>query len=352
MKSSKNSSRKKALNALFYIRCQQHYTIGDSLVEVGEKAPDFKDILCWLNTDISSFGETGGSIRYIEFWDHTNFASLEAIQFTKKIWEHYSTAGCMVIGVHSPEYEFERYEDNLQDALERYGITYPVAQDNNISTWLRYGNRFIPKQFLVSEDGTILYGHIGIGNELSVEKKIRAALGLTDEKYPAPLWEQSGPKMPLIEDVTSPIHFGLRQILSTKTPVRPGHEADLNLSNDGELLEGEIKFAGKWNRYDEYVELDATNNSTLTISFYGKDVHMVVGSNTETSRCAILIDGSPLCADDAGKDISFEDQGRSSIIRISYSGMYHVASARSYASHEITIIPCTEDVQIYSVTFS
>ena len=88
----------------------------------------------------------------------------------------------MVVGVHTPEYAFEHKTDNLQNAVKRFGIEYPIAQDNEYATWNAYGNQYWPALYLFDQHGRLVYSHFGEGNYAETEKTIRGLLGLGDKR--------------------------------------------------------------------------------------------------------------------------------------------------------------------------
>ena len=101
-------------------------------------------------------------------------------------YDKYRKDGLVVVGVHSPEFDFEKNTANVTHAVRRFGIHYPVAQDNNLRTWNAWGNRFWPAEYLVDKQGKVILHHFGEGHYDEMEAAIRVQLGLAPaESAPA-----------------------------------------------------------------------------------------------------------------------------------------------------------------------
>ena len=139
-------------------------------------APEFKGIGQWLNSPPLTLNQLRGKVVLVEFWTYSCINCIRVLPHTKAWYAKYKDQGLVVVGVHTPEYSYEKKLSNLQAAVKRFGITYPVAQDNDYRTWNVYGNRYWPALYLIDQDGRIVYQHFGEGEYATTEAKIQQLL--------------------------------------------------------------------------------------------------------------------------------------------------------------------------------
>lgn len=139
-------------------------------------APEFTGIQQWLNSEPLSMGQLRGKVVLVDFWTYTCINCIRTLPYVKSWHEKYKDQGLVVVGVHTPEYPFERSTDNVKTAIKRFGITYPVAQDNKYATWSAYNNQYWPAVYLIDKQGKVVYQHFGEGAYASTEAKIRTLL--------------------------------------------------------------------------------------------------------------------------------------------------------------------------------
>jgi thiol-disulfide isomerase/thioredoxin len=148
-------------------------------VEVAEalaQAPDFKGISSWLNSGPLSMQDLRGKVVMVNFWTYGCYNCVNTLPYVTKLHAKYKDKGLVIVGVHTPEFPFEKSLGNVQAALKRHGIQYPVAQDNDSATWDAYRNRYWPAQYIVDQSGKIVYSHAGEGAYDQIEKTIENLL--------------------------------------------------------------------------------------------------------------------------------------------------------------------------------
>lgn len=141
-------------------------------------AAEFKGIDHWINSEPLSMAQLRGKVVLVEFWTYTCINCIHVTPYVKQWHERYKDHGLVVIGVHTPEYDEEKIFDNVQSAVKRFGIEYPVAQDNGYATWDAYGNRYWPALYLIDKDGRVIYRHYGEGDYAATEAKIQQLLDI------------------------------------------------------------------------------------------------------------------------------------------------------------------------------
>lgn len=223
-------------------------------------APEFAAIEKWLNSDPLTMANLQGKVVLIDFWTYSCINCIRTLPYITGWYEKYKDKGFVVVGVHTPEFAFEKDTANVQTALKRHKINYPVAQDNNYGTWNAYSNRYWPAKYLIDQNGDVVYTHFGEGKYQETEQAIQKLLGQSQEKEMA---EEN-----TIREVKTPeIYFGLKRLDKNYAP---------------ELL-------GQWQSSDESAKLVGTNGA-IRLNFYAQDVHMVARSDSG-AVVKVFIDG-------------------------------------------------------------
>jgi thiol-disulfide isomerase/thioredoxin len=144
----------------------------------GPAAPGFDGGGAWINSEPLDLSELGaqGKVVLIDFWTFECYNCRNTLPYVKQWWEKYKDQGLVIVGVHTPEFDSERVLENVQEAVKRDGIGWPVVQDNDYTIWRAYGNRYWPRFYLIDERGQIIYDHIGEGAYEQTDAQIAAAL--------------------------------------------------------------------------------------------------------------------------------------------------------------------------------
>ena len=144
--------------------------------KIGNIGADIRGIVAWINTEPLTLEELRGKVMLVDFWTYTCINCIRTMPFLKQWYSKYQDDGLVIVGVHSPEFDFEKDLDNVVNATKDYSITWPVALDNNFITWRGYSNRFWSAKYLIDKDGMVRYTHFGEGQYGETEKKIRELL--------------------------------------------------------------------------------------------------------------------------------------------------------------------------------
>lgn len=139
-------------------------------------APEFAGIDHWINSAPLTMQQLRGKVVLVDFWTYDCINCQHVLPYVKAWHQQYKDQGLVVVGVHTPEYGFERNLDNLKAAVQRNAISFPVAQDNRYATWSAYDNRFWPAFYLVDKQGQVVYTHFGEGDYAQTEATIRKLL--------------------------------------------------------------------------------------------------------------------------------------------------------------------------------
>ncbi len=149
------------------------------IAEAHSAAPDFVGISNWFNSGPLSIGDLRGKVVLVDFWTYGCYNCVNTLPYVTKLYETYKDKGLVVVGIHTPEFPFERSAANVQAALRRHGITYPVGQDNESATWDAWRNQYWPAQYIVDQSGNIVFSHAGEGQYDEIERTVRRLLNAT-----------------------------------------------------------------------------------------------------------------------------------------------------------------------------
>jgi len=139
-------------------------------------APDFTGIGKWFNSAPLNMADLRGKVVLVNFWTYGCVNCVNALPHVVALNEKYKDRGLVVVGVHTPEFPFERSASNVQAALKRHGITYPVAQDNDSKTWNAWRNQYWPAQYIIDQNGKIVFQHAGEGQYEQIDRTVARLL--------------------------------------------------------------------------------------------------------------------------------------------------------------------------------
>ncbi|SAK92615.1 redoxin domain-containing protein [Caballeronia temeraria] len=139
-------------------------------------APEFAGIHHWHNSEPLALAQLRGKVVLVDFWTFACGNCINTLPAVKSWNQKYKDKGLVVVGVHTPEFPFEQDTNNVKRAIERFGITYPVAQDNRYATWAAYGNQYWPAFYLIDKHGRVAYTHFGEGEYAQTEAAIQKLL--------------------------------------------------------------------------------------------------------------------------------------------------------------------------------
>lgn len=259
----------------------------DSTNEERKKAPPLVTNGMWFNSSPLTMEELKGKVVIIDFWTYSCINCVRTIPYLQSWYETYKDDGLVIIGVHSPEFAFERDPDNLAKAIKDLGVTWPVVQDNSFLQWQAYNNRYWPAKYFIDAEGFIRYTHFGEGDYEESEQIIRMLLAekgsLTAEEK-APMQEEDKN-----EALTPETYLGYGRSEGFTTP-------DEVMENQYKIYRKEIlKKSGEWTVEGEWAVTKEyiVNGSAgaLSLNFQAKDVFLVIEPVDEQVELNIRIDG-------------------------------------------------------------
>jgi thiol-disulfide isomerase/thioredoxin len=152
----------------------------------GPLAPDFAGGGAWINSEPLALADLRGKVVLVNFWTYGCYNCQNTLPYVKQWWAKYKDQGLVIVGVHTPEFQYEAELENVAEAVKREKIGWPVVQDNEKQIWRAYGNHYWPRFYLVDDRGQIIYDHIGEGAYEETERQIAAALAAAQGNYSVP----------------------------------------------------------------------------------------------------------------------------------------------------------------------
>lgn len=292
------------------------------------RAPEFSGISRWYNTQPLSIAGLRGKAVLVDFWTYSCVNCLRTLPHLRRWHREYSPKGLVIVGVHTPEFEFEKLPENLEASIRRLRIEYPVAMDNEYITWNLYANRYWPAHYLIDQEGRIVHQHFGEGAYEETEALIRKLLGLplaeeTDLKFEPSHFGRVG---------TPEIYFGLNRLTWLGNKEEPGL-TPRRYEMPHYLPPNFFGIQGLWRFAPEYLELES-ESGTIKLNFYAAKVYMVAQSATfRPVAVKISVDGK------AGEKILVDE-----------SRLYPLFDGDVYGPHLLEL-ECEKGLSAYTFTF-
>jgi thiol-disulfide isomerase/thioredoxin len=261
------------------------------------RLPDLGGAVTWLNSAPLSSKSLRGKVVLVNFWTYSCINSLRELPYMKAWAAKYKDAGLVVIGVHTPEFSFEKEPVNVENALRNLNVTYPVAVDSNYAIWQAFHNDYWPANYFIDGHGRIRYHHFGEGEYLESERVIQELLmenGATGLDESAVRISADGVEAPPGGDVQSPeTYVGYRQAERFASPERLEQDFRKTYSPPARPSLNQWGLTGAWNVGAESGVLVASPGKIL-FRFHSRDLHMVLGpmQNGKPVRFEVTLDGA------------------------------------------------------------
>ncbi|CAN7248675.1 thioredoxin family protein [Pseudoduganella sp. LjRoot289] len=291
-----------------------------SKLPVEGAAPGFDGAATWLNSAPLTLKQLRGKVVLVDFWTYSCINCIRTVPYVRAWAGKYRDQGLAVVGVHTPEFKFEQDLTNVNAAVGRFQIDFPVAVDSNHSIWQAWGNRYWPAYYLVDADGKIRYKQFGEGNFDKMERAIQSLLGeargsavdsgLVNPAAPA---EQMAPNLDQLG--SGEAYIGYRQAASFRSPERVLEDRPQQYTV-GALQLNEWGLSGQWTVGAESA-MAGLPNAGVAHRFSARDLHLVLGPGKAggSVRIKVTLDGQAPGADH-GADIDAEGNGVVSATRL------------------------------------
>lgn len=321
----------------------------DETLAVEGTLPPLSGAVTWLNSQPLDAKALKGKVVLVDFWTYSCINCLRSLPYVRAWAEKYRDQGLVVIGVHTPEFAFERDTANVRKALGDLGITYPVAVDNNYAIWRAFDNHYWPAHYFIDAQGRIRHHHFGEGDYAGSERIIQRLLA---EAHPG--FTASGTVK--VEGAGVEAAAAAQDVRSPETYIgyaRGERFASGNVSEDklksysfGTLALNDWGLSGNWTVGPQSAAL-ANAGGRIAYRFHARDLHLVLGTtNGRPVRYRVTIDGKQP-ADNHGSDVNAAGEGIVTDVRL----YQLVRQGGPVADHVFEIEFLDPGVQAFSFTF-
>ena len=339
--------------------------------KLGPKAAEITKIDGWINSDPLLISELKGKVVLIDFWTYTCVNCIRTLPYLRDWHAKYADHGLVMIGIHTPEFEFEKDFANVKKAVEDFEIEWAVALDNDYGTWRAYENRYWPAKYLIDHNGVVRYTHFGEGAYGETEGTIRALLqqaGYDLSQVAIDLPEDQRRDQVYLDrgrGVTRELYAGWERGYRDALYGYGGYIANpeyyqsadttITYSDPGNYRENMLYLIGEWYAgKEEIVHPRETTGyeDSVFLRFNSKSVNVVFSPKTEGEAAKVLVtlDGAPLTESNKGADVMFDENGQS-YISVDEPRMYAVVEADEYGSHDLILSSNADGLSIFAYTF-
>ena len=334
-----------------------------------KKAPDFAQISGYINTPNKNspiaLSSLKGKVVLVYVWTYTCINSIRPMPYIDDWDQKYSNKGLVIVGVHSPEFTFEKNYANVKDAVQRFGITYPVILDSDHGTWNAYENNYWPRFYLIDTQGYIRYDHIGEGDYNQIEKSIQSlvteraslmgAKEISFNTKPTTLIKpESLYYVDLRQSTTPEIYIGYntsRAPLGNPEGFKPDQTVSYSIPSTKNFKPDTVYLEGNWKNNPDNMELQ-NDTGRILLTYHAKSVNIIAGGKgggvvfNDEGGGAAAGSTAKIPNKSLGADLSQDDS-----FRIDGHRLYNLAIHNNYTTHNIVIDIKGKGFQFYTFTF-
>ncbi len=337
-----------------------------------QTVPEITGIASWINSDPLTFEEQRGKVLLVDFWTYTCVNCIRTLPFLKAWHEKYAEHGLVIVGVHTPEFEFEKDRQNVLEATEEFGLEWAVAQDNDFKTWRAFRNRYWPAKYLVDKDGLIRYTHFGEGAYDETELWIRGLLEETGadlssvaaHTIPEPRHAVDLRQRSQETGLTRELYAGFERnygALLSSAPYVLHQEyyeeegVERFYQDPGDYKNHFLYLQGLWrNDAERLVHARETTDfeDYLAIKFNATSVNAVMSPvNGNAYKVRVTLDDKPISMDAAGSDVVFDKDDGNGYVLVDTARMYNIVNLSEFEGHELKLSSNADGFSIFAYTF-
>ena len=338
----------------------------------GDLAPELAGITAWLNSDPLTIQGLRGSVVLVDFWTYTCVNCIRTFPYLRDWHAKYADAGLTILGVHTPEFEFEKKVENVRNAAAEHSIVWPIAQDNDYGTFSAFENRYWPAKFLIDKDGVVRYTHFGEGAYAETEEMIRKLLleagndlcNISDSLPEDQVYDASF--APGLNRQTRELYAGTGRGRNDVFFGGGGYVFNKNFYQETEVTQlyedlGEyrndlIYLQGSWFNGPESLRHGQETEDFedyMLIRFSSLSVNAVIRPNEANPvpyKVLVTLDGQHLTDENKGQDVVIEGDGRSFMV-IDEPRLYAIVEAPSFGTYDLKLSSNSPDFDLFAFTF-
>lgn len=313
-------------------------------------APEITGIAQWFNTQDGQpvkISDLRGHVVIVDFWTYSCINCIRTMPYITAWDRKYRDFGLVILGVHTPEFAFEKVPGNVAKKIKEYGIEYPVALDNNYGTWNAYDNQFWPAKYFIDHEGNVVWRHFGEGQYEESEAKIQELLiaaGGLKEKLPL---GETGPSADVTQMQTPEIYFGYDRM--DHFGGRIARDQEVAFPEPSAVANNTFYLTGTWFMGREHMELRSPTGKII-LRYHANKANIVLQAAAEVTA-EVRLDGNPLESKNRGRDV-FPATGGRSEAKIKEPRLYNFTdTGDDYGWHTLELIFSRPGVQAFAFTF-
>jgi cytochrome c biogenesis protein CcdA/thiol-disulfide isomerase/thioredoxin len=306
-------------------------------VPKGPQAPELIYGGEWINSEPLTMEVLRGKVVLVDFWTYSCINCQRTFPYLKAWWEKYKDKGLVIIGVHAPEFEFEKNIANVKKASIDFNLTYPIMQDNDFATWRAYQNNYWPDKYLVDKDGLIRYYHFGEGEYDQTERVIQKLLEETGSNV-ATMSVSNAEYDNYARTPETYLGYGRMNSYASLEDIAPDALSTYTVAKP--LPYNSFAFGGSWTVREEFSAPE--KGSELELNFNAKEVFIVARPKQGLASMQVLLDG-------VTTDLS--PDAKQGSITVDSDKLYHVLSLPEPGEHTLTIKFPEGNIEVYAFTF-
>ncbi|MGH9010768.1 MAG: redoxin domain-containing protein [Acidimicrobiia bacterium] len=319
-------------------------TVDVENLPVGRPAPELH-AKGWLNSPALSAGDLAGKVVVYDFWTYSCVNCVRTLPYLRAWHDRYRGDGLVLIGVHSPEFDFEKDHGNVEQATSRLKVTWPVALDDEMAIWDAFANRYWPAKWITDRQGRIRYFHPGEGNYVETENVIRTLLGVGASSPRA-----QDPKEPkrapdeVVQNITQETYLGTERGSIAET----GQHA----YSPGELRLHQPALTGTWQGETQRIR-SVSPDASISLRYLAREVNLVMATGLLGGApvdVTVELDGKPVPEGFRTADTRVDDQG-ATYVRVQASDLYRLTLGPRVDQHTLRLTPRTPGLEAFAFTF-
>lgn len=303
-------------------------------------APEFIAGGQWFNSVPLTLKSLRGKVVLVDFWTYTCINCIRTLPYLRNWYAKYKDKGLVIIGVHTPEFEFEKSPQNVERAIRDFALEYPVMQDNNYATWNAYKNRYWPAKYLIDKNGKIRYTHFGEGEYDETEAAIQKLLEETGISIDA---DVNNPQYRVFSR-TPETYLGYGRLAFFASPERISPEKESTYSIPDTMPLNTVAYGGPWVVGKERAM--PKRGASLVIRFDAGEVFLVMRPKEGSSgKLNILLDGAPAQLETAGEDV------KEAQTVVTTDRLYKLIKLPTPGEHLLKLEFLDDSLELYAFTF-
>ncbi len=316
-----------------------------SNLPVGPKVPGLGAAEGWINSKPLSKADLRNKVVVYDFWTYSCVNCVRTLPHLRAWYDRYADDGLVIVGVHSPEFDFEKDHGNVRDAVARLKVNYPVALDDEMAIWNQFSNQYWPAKYITDRRGRARYVHFGEGSYGETEAVIRKLLGVAKASpHAQPIDDDAAPQPEPDAVLTPETYLGLLR----GTAAQPG--VVTYPEGAATNAQGEVRLVGTWSAGDEQVTAEEAG-AAIVLGYSAREVNLVMATASGAPIDVVIeIDGRPLNELERTEQTMVDADG-STFVRVTASDLYRLVLSPSIGEHTIRLIARSPGLQAFAFTF-